>query len=124
MSQAKASAHSPTSTADRVWESDEERAAYRRRLRAAGLDPGADPEQDMDAFRNQLARRIYMLINNWRGCKEPLCRRHRGCMAPNIDCANLPRPTPEQMERDWPRVQAEFYKALKAEIARRGLQDE
>lgn len=124
MRQAKASAPSPVPSGDGVWESEEERADYDRRRRAAGIDPGADPDQDMDAFRNQLARQIYMLINNWRGCKEPLCRRHRGCMAPHIDCANLPRPTPEQMERDWPKVQAEFTKALQAALAARGGEDE
>ena len=90
MSQAKASAPSPAPTFAQAWESEEERADYHRRLRAAGIDPGVDPDQDMDAFRNQLARQIYMLINNW---------------------------------RDWPRVQAEFTKALQAAIAARGEED-
>jgi hypothetical protein len=124
MSQAKASAHSPAQTGDRPWQSEEGRADYQRRLRAAGIDPDAEPPPDMDAFRNQLARRIAMFINAWRGCKEPLCRRNRGCMAPDIHCANVARPSPEQLARDWPRVQAAVSKALQAEIARRGLEDE
>ena len=119
MSQAKASVPSPAQTGERAWRSDEARADYQRRLRAARIDPDAEPPSDMDAFRNQLARRIAMFINAWHGCKEPLCRRHRGCMAPDIHCANVRQPTPEEVERDWPRVQAEFYKALQAEIARR-----
>ena len=65
-----------------------------------------------------------MFVNRWHGCPERLCRRNRGCMAPDNFCANVERPTPEQMARDWPRVQAEVDKALKAEIARRGLEDE
>ena len=117
MSQAKASAPSPARTGDRAWRSVEARADYQRRLRAAGIDPDAEPPEDKDAFRNQLARRIAMFINSWRGCKEPLCRRNRGCMAPHIECANIPRPSPEQMARDWPKVQAAVNKALQARLA-------
>ena len=121
---ANTSVPSPARTGGRAPHTDKEQAEYQRRLRAAGIDPDAEPPQDKDAFRYQLARRIAMFINAWRGCKEPLCRRNRGCMAPNFNCANAPRPSPEERARDWPRVQAEVYKALQAEIARRGLEDE
>jgi hypothetical protein len=50
------------------------------RRRAARFDD-AVPE-DVNEFRRQLARRIAMFVNNWHGCPEPVCRRHRGCMAP------------------------------------------
>lgn len=123
MSQANASAPLAARTGARAPQIDEERADYHRRLRAAGIYPDGEVPADMDVFRNQLARRIHMIINAWHGCKEPLCRRNRGCMAPNIHCANAPRPTPEQMARDWPKVQAEVYKALQAELAVRGVED-
>ena len=93
-----------------------------RRLKAAGLD-GDDPPEDIDEFRYQFARRIYMFINDWHGCPELLCARNRGCMAPGNICANIPPPT-DEMERDWPRVQAEIYKAVKKRLADAGLEDE
>ena len=117
MSQANASAQSSARTGARASQIDEERADYHRRLRAAGIYPDGEVPADMEVFRNQLARRIHMLINTWRGCPEPLCRRNRGCMAPHIECANIPRPSPEQMARDWPKVQAAVNKALQARLA-------
>ena len=45
-------------------------------------------------------------------------------MAPNNFCANVPRPTDEERERDWPQVQANVSKAVKARIAECGLEDE
>jgi hypothetical protein len=60
---------------------------FNRRLKAAGLDT-AEPEH-IDDVRNQVTRWAYMLINEWRGCPEMLCRRSRGCMAPNIVCSNV-----------------------------------
>ncbi len=68
-------------------------ASYRRRLAAAGLT------RRKDALRDSIARRIAMAINEWRGCKEPLCRRNRGCMAPNISCSNA-RPLPPVSEEE------------------------
>ena len=56
--------------------------------------------------------------------REQLCQRNRSCMAPDNFCANVERPSPEERARNWPRVQARIYKTMKAEIARRGLEDE
>ena len=44
-------------------------------------------------------------------------------MAPSNRCSNVEPPTPEEMERDWPRVQAEVYKALKAHLAEHGEEE-
>ncbi len=77
-----------------------------------------------DGSRLQLARQISMFLNTWHGCPEKLCRRQRGCMAPDSRCVNVPRPSPEERARDWPKLQYEIYTALKVEIARRGLEDE
>jgi hypothetical protein len=77
-------------------------ASYKRRLAAAGLTRRNDDDRqprDMDALRDSIARRIAMAINEWRGCKEPLCRRNRGCMAPNISCSNA-RPLPPVSEEE------------------------
>ena len=92
---------------------------YQQRLKAAGLDSDNIPD-DMDEFRNRLARCIVMFINAWHGCPEPLCRRHHGCMAPNGQCTNLPPPSAEEMERDWPEARAKIYTALKEHLAVHG----
>jgi hypothetical protein len=97
--------------------------SFERRLKAAGLDNENMPD-DIDEFRCDLARRIHMLVNEWHGCPELLCQRNRGCMAPNIVCANAEQPPPGKMERDWPKVQAEVYRALKEHLAARGLENE
>jgi hypothetical protein len=99
-------------------------ADYRRRLRAAGIDPDGEIPEDIDAFRYELARRIHMYLNTWHGCPESFCRRQRGCMAPNIACSNVERLSPEEEERRWREVQADVYKALDAFIVEHGLQDE
>jgi hypothetical protein len=102
-------------------------STFEARLKAAGLHREGDrPDytQDIDEFRREFARAIEMFINDWEGCREPLCRRHHGCMAPNNECSNLAPVTEEEMERDWPKVQAEVYKTMKAHLTALGLQDE
>jgi hypothetical protein len=71
-------------------------ADYDRRLRVAGLGGDDRPvaEIPVDEFRFKSARYIAMAINRWRGCREPLCRRNRGCMAPRGRCSNrVDKPT-------------------------------
>lgn len=84
---------------------------FEQRLKAAGLGGDAIPD-DRDEFRNRLARCIMMFINKWHGCPEPLCRRHHGCMAPNIHCTNNPPSSADELERDWPQARVEVYTAL------------
>jgi hypothetical protein len=96
---------------------------YQARLKAAGIDTENMPE-DMDEFRWQFARVIAMFLNEWHGCPERLCRRHRGCMAPhNFRCSNWPPSTKEEMDREWELVRAEVYKELKAALAAAGVTD-
>ena len=101
-----------------------ELADYQRRLRAAGLDAGSDRAGDIDAIRNGIARRIHMYLNTWHGCPERLCRRNRGCMAPDNRCANVERLPPEEADRRWREVQPRIYKALKEHLAAHGVGDE
>ena len=115
---------SPAPRDDRAPRKDRDQAEYEGRLRAAGIDPDAEPPENMDAFRLQLARQIAMFVNMWHGCPERICQRNRGCMAPDIVCANVEQGSPEEQERQWRAVQADVYKALKAEIARRGVEGE
>ena len=98
-------------------------ASYERRLKAAGIDPEEVPA-DPDEFRGRLARQIAMYLNTWRGCPELLCRRNRGCMAPNMRCSNVEELSPEEEERQWREVQADVHDAIQAAIAERGLRDE
>jgi hypothetical protein len=89
--------------------------SFQRRVKIADLDRVAT--DDKDALRLAMARRIVMLINDWHGCPERMCRRQRGCMAPKIECSNHkpgPPPPPERVAR----VMAEFHRALVAAAAR------
>jgi len=92
----------------------------RRRLRAAGLSRDC-PEpavMTLDQSRDAMARRISMIINRWPGCREPLCKRNRGCMAPRILCSN---PGKEKPMSDWAqgRAMARLMRKLKAKTAER-----
>ena len=84
---------------------------YMRRRRAAGI---ADRlPMDYDAMRLRLARQIYMFINEWHGCRERLCRRQRGCMAPSGVCSNVAIVSQEEDPEGFDRAQAVLHKALK-----------
>jgi hypothetical protein len=67
------------------------------------MSAAEEPPPDMDVLRNELARRIAMLKSNqkrsWRSCKERLCRRARGCKAPQIHCTNAGPSAPVSPER-------------------------
>ena len=114
---------STTTKPSRKISSDERARSFERRLKAAGLDNKTMPD-DIDEFRYSLARQICMFIDKWHGCPELICRRNRGCMAPNNTCPNLPRSSREEMDREWPRVQAEVHYALKAHLAKHGVLDD
>jgi len=97
-------------------------ADLERRLRAAGIDPDAEPPADMDAFRYQLARQIVMFINDWHGCPLRLCRRMQGCMAPESACANN-ADEPPMTQEEWDVVRIEIRRALDAMIEAAGGRD-
>lgn len=90
---------------------------FKSRLKAAGLDNDTPPE-DIDEFRNLLTRRIYIILNRWRGCSQPLCRRYRGCMAPHIVCSNA-GPPPPVSDEEFARFKARFHRALREAADRR-----
>jgi hypothetical protein len=94
------------------------RAAADRELRAAGIDPDAEPPADIDEFRGALARRINIVIGNrmryWRDCKEPGCRRARSCLAPRVKCSNAPPLPPDPDGRRLARTLAQLQRTLRA----------
>lgn len=113
-----ASASAARSTRTRMPDS------LQRRLKAAGLAREDDDDTkpvDIDAVRIKAARTIHMAINTWEGCPEPLCRRERGCMAPNNFCTNA-LPLPPVSEKDLARTKAEFYRAVKEAAERNEAQ--
>jgi hypothetical protein len=97
-------------------------ADYQRRLRAAGIDPEANPPEDMDAFRYQLARMMVMFLNDCEGCPLRLCRRMQGCMAPESTCANN-ADDPPMTEEEWDLARLEWRRALDAMIESYGGRD-
>lgn len=79
--------------------------------------PDADETpQDIDAFRNDLARRLRIIISNqqrrWCGCREPSCKRARACRAPRGGCSNR-KPTKPVSERQSARGRAMLARALR-----------
>jgi len=99
------------------------RKSNSRRSEAREAQTDDEPPRDIDEFRNAMARRIEILIANekgyWRGCKQPACRRQRGCCAPRGYCSNAPPPPPDPDGRRFARVQAMFLRALNAARAQR-----
>ena len=94
---------------------------YQRRLKLAGFasrdqDGDAVPP-DIDAFRYALARRIDIAINSWHGCPEGICRRVRGCMAPNNRCTNAPPPEPGPTGERRAKTAAMIQRALAERLA-------
>jgi hypothetical protein len=103
-----------------VREDVQRQADYERRLRIAGIHDDDPPDNDEDV-RRALARRIWIFINDWHGCRLRLCRRNRGCMAPHNRCANQVE-TPSTPEEDAA-IMAKVSRAVKAEIARRDAEE-
>jgi hypothetical protein len=106
---AKASGKRPLNTRE---------ASLQRRFAAAGLD-GPAP-QDREELGRRVLRKLHMVANRWHGCRERLCRRHSGCMAPNLVCSNwaeLTKEEEEKLEREWPRKAAQLQKLLRARRA-------
>ncbi len=97
--------------------------SYRRRIKAAGLDNDTVPE-DAVAFRLALARRIWMLLDEWHGCPELVCQRNRGCMAPHNFCANMPPSSEEEINQEWAAVRTDLLRSLKNHLIAHGGHDE
>ena len=91
-------------------------ASYKRRLKAAGIDEEIYPE-DIEAFRRQLTRRLAMFLDERHGCRELICKRNRGCMAPHNVCANHPPIPPEEARQSWEEVKYEVLAAIQARAA-------
>ncbi|HXD46722.1 MAG TPA: hypothetical protein VN655_16460 [Pseudolabrys sp.] len=64
-----------------------------------------------------ITRKAAMIINRWPGCRERLCVRMRGCMAPHGDCGNarVIRLSPEEEQRRF----VETVRLLQEQLARR-----
>jgi hypothetical protein len=81
--------------------------------------PPAEPERDIEALRYSLARKLMLLVSDWRRCPKPACKRRRGCAAPGLDC-HTPEPeraiTPEQEDA----AMAHFQRALQKRLAQLG----
>jgi hypothetical protein len=87
--------------------------SLQRRLHAAGMDRNDDTAENIHAFRYALARRIHMMIDDWHGCPQRLCRRNRGCMAPDNRCANQSSSPPASRE-ETARLMAQVHRAMQA----------
>ena len=93
-------------------------AGARRKAETAAIARSDDsPPRDMAAFRNELARRICVIIGNqqgyWRHCPQRCCRRARACRVPTMQCSGAP-PMPETTPEQASRAMAEFRAVLAA----------
>ncbi len=99
-----------------------------RKARAlAQAAPQTKPQDDdpipenIDDFRNELARRISRLISNaehrWSTCGERACKRARNCRAPRGICINpKPETKPEKPEQ-VARTLAQFQRMVRERVA-------
>ena len=78
---------------------------------------GDDAPLDIDAFRNEMARRLRIIVSNrqrrWCGCREPSCRRARACRAPQGRCSNAKPLKKPVSERQAARDKAMFVRMLR-----------
>ncbi len=66
--------------------------SYKARLKAAGLS-----DDDWDSLNEFVRARLRaMWRDDWHGCRLPMCRRHRGCMAPHLYCSNRASRAPDR----------------------------
>jgi hypothetical protein len=79
--------------------------------------PPAESAPDTEALRYSLARKLMLIVSDWRSCPKRACKRRRGCAAPGLDCHTPEREvTPEQEEA----AMAHFQRALKRRLAQVG----
>ena len=85
---------------------------------AAPAPEDDDPvPENIDEFRNELARRVRRFIGNrkkyWRTCKERACRRHRACAVPGVRCSNAP-PLRRRSPDHTARMAAQVHRKIRA----------
>ncbi len=80
-----------------------------------------EPKTDVDARRDRLARRIHIFVadhhRRWRTCREGVCRRKRGCVAPHIECSN-PVPLPPKSEAESADAVQKMLVEFRADVER------
>jgi hypothetical protein len=56
--------------------------------------------ENIEDFRRELLRKMNNILQQWRSCKEGICRRTKACVARNVTCSAGPsRLTPQQRSR-------------------------
>lgn len=82
---------------------------------AAAAQPG--PGYDVEAVRQEIARKLEMFGRDWRRCTQRVCRRYRTCKLPGTECF-APRPPERPMsETEWGFVKAKLLRDLKRRLA-------
>jgi hypothetical protein len=82
-----------------------------------------DPATHED-MRDMMARRLTLLADRWRGCRERVCKRHRYCVKPRAKCTRYPAPDPtplrdeqrEMYDRIWQQMLADRAAAREGEM--------
>ena len=80
----------------------------------------ADDDSDVEAIHYELARKLMLIVSDWRRCRRPECRRRRGCAETGLDCASPRRPEREMTPDQEAAMMADFQRALKRRMAQIG----
>jgi hypothetical protein len=75
---------------------------------------------DLEAMRYELARKLMLIVSDWRRCPRGACKRRRGCAETGLDCASPRRPERELTPDQEAAVMADFQRALKRRMAEIG----
>jgi hypothetical protein len=93
-------------------EAERHAAALRESLHYVTPREVDDPvPEDMDVFRLALTRRILTLCDLPRRCREPVCRRNKRCLGPDLRCQRDFPETPSTPDQEAA-VKAAFLRRL------------
>ncbi len=85
-------------------------------------DPDRDPPpRDLDQLRYGLIRKANNMLETWRRCRVPLCRRSKRCLHADLACER-DRPRLNLTPEEDARAASEMHRAIRRELERRGLE--
>jgi hypothetical protein len=87
----------------------------------SAASPPAESEYDVEAIRYELARRLMLIVSDWRRCPKAACKRRRGCAAAGLDCRMLDTGL-EMTAEETAAVMADFRRALERRRAEIGTE--
>ena len=72
---------------------------------------------DLDVFRKELMRRLSNHQENWRRCREAVCRRQRSCLGDSTVCVRAGRPRRRVSAEEGARMMQQLKRQLAERLA-------